>query len=43
MATLRTAVAADMAARAAAAAAAPEPAVPESAGRNVREPVARTA
>ena len=44
MATLRRAVAADMAARAAAAAVAvPEPAVPESEGRNVREPVARSA
>jgi hypothetical protein len=44
MAALQAAVAADMATRAAAAAAeAPEPAIPESEGRNVREPVARTA
>jgi uncharacterized protein YndB with AHSA1/START domain len=44
MAALQAAVAADMAARAAAAADAdPEPAVPVSEGRNVREPVAKSA
>jgi uncharacterized protein YndB with AHSA1/START domain len=44
MTKLRAAVASDMAERAAAAAAGvPEPAVPASEGRNLREPVARTA